>query len=145
MVVIVLPLADVQEIVEPVTGLCSFIRIVHDGHDVTVLPVGIVNQASLVQSVDVDALLAFDFESGRRCGNLQESIFVFGFEQSDGVDRFAVQRAIGEIDHVEFSPFDFGVVALFVEVLGELDGLFMQGLRIVENAGDEIVCFVQFQ
>ena len=80
MVVIVLPLADVQEIVEPVTGLCSFIRIVHDGHDVTVLPVDALSSLTYTDH-------AYDF--GRKmCEKLKELIPRQQFD-------IAIQAAIG--------------------------------------------------
>ncbi len=131
--VAVFALAHVQEVVHPVLRLDAAVGVIDHGHHEAVLALLVEDEAALVELLDVDALLAFEVEVAALVQHAQERVLVLRLEQSDGVHGVAVHDAVAEIDGVELAALDFRVGALVVEVFGEVHGLFVERVGVVED------------
>ena len=143
-VVVVLPRADMQEIVDPVTRFRP-VGVVHDADGEAFFALGIEHEAPFVQFVDVDSLAGGDMQLPVLLPDLEERIAGLGLEKPDSIDRLAPETAAGEIDDVKFAALDLRVCARLVKVPGKAHGVVVERLPVVEHLTDEIIDFVAGQ
>ena len=93
-VIVVLPRADMQEIVDPVTRFRP-VGVVHDADGEAFFALGIEHEAPLVQFVDVDPLAGEDMQLPVLLPDIEERTAGFGLEKPDGIDRLAPEAAAG--------------------------------------------------
>ena len=127
-VVVVLPRADMQEIVDPVTRFRP-VGVVHDADGEAFFALGIEHEAPFVQFVDVDSLAGGDMQLPVLLPDLEERIAGLGLEKPDGIDRLAPETAAGEIDDVKFAALDLRVCARLVKVPGKAHGVVVERCR----------------
>ena len=144
-VVVVLAVCDVQEVLNPVLGFHIAVGVVHYGGNIALLPLFVEDDTAFVQLLDVDALFAFHGEDTALGNDAQEGVLVLGFEQTDGVNSVAVNVAVFEIYGVEVARLDVRVLAVFVQVLGQIQGLVEEAVRVVENCRDVCVNLVEVE
>lgn len=134
----VFALAAVEEVVDPVLGFQAFVGIVDDGDSIAVFSFGFEDEAPFVEFVEPEAEVAFNDEMVGFLVYFEEGVFGFGFEEADGVHLFIFKGALFEVYDVELTAFDFGVVALVIKMLGEIERLFHQGVGIIKDGVDTL-------
>ena len=136
-VVVILTLAHVQEIVDPIACFGA-VGVVHDADRETRFALGVENDAPLVQLIDVDPLMRGDMQPRRLLLDVEERVARLGLEQPDGIDRLASETAVGEVDDIEFPALDLGVHAGFIEMSGKADRMVVKRFGVVEDPAGEI-------
>ena len=136
-VVVVLTLAHVQEIVDPIACFGA-VGVVHDADRETRFALGVENDAPLVQLIDVDPLMRGDMQPRRLLLDVEERVARLGLEQPQRVAAFAAEIAVRKVGRVKFAALDLRVHAALVEVLGQAHRMFEERLRIVEDPACEV-------
>ena len=157
-VVLILALAYVQEVVFPIEGIGAAVGGIDHAHDIAFVVLAVENQCAFVQLVGVDAVLHLQAVLRLRAGvvslrappffvvqNLEERLFVFGLEKSDGIHLFTIEHALGEIDHKEFATLDIGVGGGVVEVARQPARLFHQAIGLCKNLLATAIDLVEVQ
>ena len=136
-VVVVLPLAHAQEVVDPVASFGA-VGVVDDEDRKPLLAFRVENDGSLVQPFDVDAFAGRDVHPSGLLFDVEERVARLGLEQPQRVAAFAAEIAVRKVDRVKFAALDLRVHAALVEVLGQAHRMFEERLRIVEDSACEV-------
>ena len=130
--ILIISLADVQELIKPIFRISIFI-IIKRLHHKSLFLLNVVNHTTFVYFTKIKPKILIHLEIFIFCQNFQKSILFFHFKNPQRVHFLTIFRIIFKIDHTALPRQNSRIISDFIQIFGYFLRMFMKPVFILKN------------